>query len=297
GVKSVANLNDNSNTFGNTIYKMKRIANSCTHEGEWLAATCTTPKCCPTCGRTEGELDPSNHAQEPTWTYDEHKHTGVYGCCNTPIATDEAHKWADEETVYKEPTCTEKGLKSRVCTICGSPSNTIEIPALGHAFAEEFTVDKEPTCTKEGSKSKHCTREGCNECDEVTTIEPLGHDSSEWTIFKAPTCEKDGVEGKTCNRCWAEVETRAIPATGHTSETWIVEKEAEIEVDGKRYKICSVCGKKFDEEVIPALTLEDSTDDETKTGCKSAMELTGVVWGGTMILVASVMLFKKKKER
>ncbi len=60
-----------------------------------------------------------------------------------------------EWTTTKEATCTEKGEKHGICTVCGH-EETREIEALGHEFANEFTVDKEATTTEEGSKSQHC---------------------------------------------------------------------------------------------------------------------------------------------
>ena len=57
-----------------------------------------------------------------------------------------------EWTTTKEATCTEKGEKHGICTVCGH-EETREIEALGHEFANEFTVDKEATTTEEGSKS------------------------------------------------------------------------------------------------------------------------------------------------
>ena len=59
-----------------------------------------------------------------------------------------------EWTTTKEATCTEKGEKHGICTVCGH-EETREIEALGHEFANEFTVDKEATTTEEVSKSQH----------------------------------------------------------------------------------------------------------------------------------------------
>ena len=77
-----------------------------------------------------------------------------------------------EWTTTKEATCTEKGEKHGICTICGH-EETREIEALGHEFANEFTVDKEATTTEEGSKSQHCLHAGCTEKTNVTVIPKL----------------------------------------------------------------------------------------------------------------------------
>ncbi len=77
-----------------------------------------------------------------------------------------------EWTTTKEATCTEKGEKHGICTVCGH-EETREIEALGHEFANEFTVDKEATTTEEGSKSQHCLHAGCTEKTNVTVIPKL----------------------------------------------------------------------------------------------------------------------------
>ena len=83
-----------------------------------------------------------------------------------------------EWTTTKEATCTEKGEKHGICTVCGH-EETREIEALGHEFANEFTVDKEATTTEEGSKSQHCLHAGCTEKTNVTIIPKLTTGSEE----------------------------------------------------------------------------------------------------------------------
>ena len=83
-----------------------------------------------------------------------------------------------EWTTTKEVTCTEKGEKHGICTVCGH-EETREIEALGHEFANEFTVDKEATTTEEGSKSQHCLHAGCTEKTNVTVIPKLTAGSEE----------------------------------------------------------------------------------------------------------------------
>lgn len=83
-----------------------------------------------------------------------------------------------EWTTTKEATCTEKGEKHGICTVCGH-EETREIEALGHEFSNEFTVDKEATTTEEGSKSQHCLHAGCTEKTNVTAIPKLSSGSED----------------------------------------------------------------------------------------------------------------------
>ena len=83
-----------------------------------------------------------------------------------------------EWTTTKEATCTEKGEKHGICTVCGH-EETREIEALGHEFSNEFTVDKEATTTEEGSESQHCLHAGCTEKTNVTVIPKLSSGSED----------------------------------------------------------------------------------------------------------------------
>lgn len=64
-------------------------------------------------------------------------------------------QWCPEHKIElahidKEPTCTENGLKTGVCSYCGEVA-TVEITALGHDF-DDWTTTTEPTCTAAGEK-------------------------------------------------------------------------------------------------------------------------------------------------
>lgn len=72
----------------------------------------------------------------------------------------------ESETV-QEATCTEDGLRARICGYCGDRKDEEIIPALGHDVAESAVVT-EPTATKDGAGIGHCTR-----CDlDVETVIP-----------------------------------------------------------------------------------------------------------------------------
>lgn len=69
------------------------------------------------------------------------------------------HRWG-EETITREPTCTQPGEKSCVCTVCGDKKNAIEIPALEHSYHE--TGRTEPSDGNDGFvlyACEHCKAE------------------------------------------------------------------------------------------------------------------------------------------
>ena len=92
------------------------------------------------------------------------------------------------ETVVKEATCTEDGLVSLECALCGDRSEET-VKAVGHV--EETIPEVEATCTQEGTTAG--TR--CTVCGEELTgselIPALGHQEVEDEAVDA-TCTQDG---------------------------------------------------------------------------------------------------------
>lgn len=261
------------------LYAVQTVE-ACKHQ-IWIDANCQAPKTCRGCGKTEGEINPANHAKEPTWEITDEKHKGTYPCCNTVV--EGAHDWVNLE-VAVQPTCTTPGKSSRKCKVCEKTVDTAELPALGHDFAAEYTVDQAPDCTNKGSESRHCTR--CNEVTDSRKYEDaLGHDLTDWTIVKPATCAEPGSRHKTCKRCWAEVELEEVTVP-HTAGEWVIDQEAAVGVAGKRHHVCTVCGAVFDEETIPALE---------KKGCLGSLGTFSVA--GMLLLPAGIMLGRKRKRK
>ena len=80
-----------------------------------------------------------------------------------------AHEW--EGVVVKQATCTENGLRTKVCTLCGDDFSEI-ILALGHSYTN-YVDDGNTTCTQDGTKTAFCDN-GCGEKD-VQTVKAHGH--------------------------------------------------------------------------------------------------------------------------
>lgn len=125
-----------------------------------------------------------------------------YSCKNCDysecIAADTANLVTEIVTV--EPTCTNSGTKSEICTLCGATVSEEILNPLSHKYADEFTVDVEATCTDEGSKSQHCTR--CDAKRAVTAIESTGHQNTSIINVVNATCTKNGYTGDTfCSDC------------------------------------------------------------------------------------------------
>ena len=254
------------------------------------AATCTETGLtegskCSTCG-TVLTAQTATNALGHIWDTDDcaaEAHCTRAGCTATRTAGE--HSWND--TVTKQPTCTETGLKDRQCTSCGTTETNIEIPALGHAWGEAIVTA--PTCTETGYTTRTCTvctaketydivdkaphtpavitavpatctdtglTEGskCSVCGEVIAqqevVPALGHEYLE-TITKQPTCTENGEKTLVCKR-GDDTKTEAIAPTGHSYGDWVVTKKPGVTSKGEETQTCANCSHQQTRELAPA---------------------------------------------
>ena len=175
------------------------------------------------------------------------------------ICTAHTHAFG-EWTVTTPATCTEDGVKSRIC-VCGA-TETRSIDATGHSFGE-WTVTTPATCTADGVETHSCA---CGET-ETRTIPATGHSFGEWTVTTPATCTADGVETRSC--ACGETETRAIPATGHTFGDWTVTTPATCTADGVETRTCA-CGE-TETRAIPATGHVDADNDGKCDVCQTVL--------------------------
>ena len=200
---------------------------SCGHEhayGEWVtvkAPTCTeagTQERACECGQKEtGVLSAIGHkaGADATCTEDcvctvcdevlqsEKGHvpgteatcTAAQTCvvCGAEVMPAKGHAFGEWSNT-KEPTCTEKGSKERVC-VCGE-KETEEIAAKGHTPGAAATCTEKQICTV------------CN----AELAAALGH-SGEWVVVKEATKTEDGLKEKICATCGFK-ESEVLYATG-----------------------------------------------------------------------------------
>ena len=196
------------------------------------------------------------------------------------IAKTTEHTW-DAGKVTKAATCTEKGVKTYTCTVCGA-TKTKEIAATGHQHTE-VRNKVEATCTKEGysgdvyctdcgtklssgteiARKAHeyeererneanCKRNGyilfvCKVCgDEKREVLPkTDHQHTEIRNKVEATCTDEGYTGDTyCTDCGEKLsDGKKIPATGHIHIGYLGKKEATCENDGYTGDAyCKDCG-------------------------------------------------------
>ena len=77
---------------------------------------------------------------------------------NTDGNTGCVHQYSDEMTVDRDATCTQEGIQSIHCTICGEPKEGTEekIPLKEHIY-DEWTIVERPTYDTEGKREQNCT--------------------------------------------------------------------------------------------------------------------------------------------
>ena len=147
------------------------------------------------------------------------------------------------------PGCETVGERVRVCGVCGA-EDTEAIEPLGHDYSAEWTTDIEPTCEEAGSKSRHCSR--CEAKTDITEIPANGHNWSEWEIKKAATCTESGLQERECSVCHI-VEEETVWALGHDySSEWTIDEEPTCEGVGSKSRHCSRCDAKTDITEVPA---------------------------------------------
>lgn len=238
-------------------------------KGQWVtmrAATATQTglrqKSCTVCGKVlEEDTVPMLAAATTTST----------GKNNSKKNTsDHTHSYTYEIT--DEASCTEKGVKTYTCTICGSTFET-SIAATNHPSRR--TVREEGTCANPGT-----IETVCNICDAVISSESIHyeHDWGKWEVTTAATATSKGVKTRTCKDC-GKVETRStnatvVTATGTTNGTTSgstdgtitggsttcshnftsrVTVNATCTSAGTTVKTCSLCGATATEAVPAAL--------------------------------------------
>lgn len=184
---------------------------------------------------------------------------------------------AYEGTVTTEPTCTETGLQTRVCSHC-QHSYTVRLDRIAHTY-DSGVVTEPATCTHQGSmvhacvicgdqktqmleKTAHtasnlvfvqepnCTHEGsqssnCSQCGTlfVTQILPVNHDHDlQETVLKAPTCTETGEGVLKCSRCdYSESCTYEMLPHTYTVEF----KEPTCNGFGWERGTCVACGYEY----------------------------------------------------
>ena len=97
-------------------------------------------------------------------------------------------------TTVKNPTCTEGGYSTHVCSACGHSYTDGETAALGHKYADTVVA---PTCTEGGYTTHVCSACGHTYTDAQQPA--LGHQYT--SVVTPPTTKDQGYTTHTCGAC------------------------------------------------------------------------------------------------
>lgn len=126
------------------------VMTSCvkTCEHNWNDATCTEPKTCSLCGKTEGDV------LEHKWKEATCTEPQTCSLCGETEGNALGHTVSEYE-VISEPSCKSEGMEQGVCSLCGEIVKR-KIAKTSHVDDGKFVVVKNPTTTSTGYKATHC---------------------------------------------------------------------------------------------------------------------------------------------
>ncbi|MCR5835216.1 MAG: bacterial Ig-like domain-containing protein [Lachnospiraceae bacterium] len=198
-------------------YQVEVVIARLEHRGG--TATCSQKAKCELCGQYYGDFDADNH------TY---------------------------ETYLVEPTCTQKGYTSHVCSGCGYSYKDSYKDKIGHHYVSKIT--NSATCISTGTLEHKC--ELCG--DSYIEIIPMTEHDYVQTLLKNPTCTSKGQWEHKCSYC-EDTYVSDIPALGHDYRETIIEPTDTV--GGYTLHICYRCGDSYTDNYVEALTKENVTTE------------------------------------
>ncbi|MCM1485112.1 MAG: methyl-accepting chemotaxis protein, partial [Faecalibacterium sp.] len=203
-----------------------------------------------------------------TYTYDGDENTHTHTMTCTGCGAYANHLTCNDTTTETDPSCTQAGVVTHTCNLCGHSYTTEGRPVTAHTYPDTWSAkagdknnhykkcincDNEisEACTKVFTQyvaTPDCTNGGmeeyeCSACHQKTnkSVGALGHDfATEFTIDTPATCTTDGSKSRHCTRegCTATTEVTVIPATNHNWGAWEVVTPATCTEKGSEKRVC-----------------------------------------------------------
>ena len=218
------------------------------------------------------------HSYDNNWTQNENDHTRTCTVCSY-VQRQEHIKGTGYVT--KEETCTEDGVMTYDCAVCGK--KTIETSGINNITGHNFS---EIVIKEEGENGSHWKK--CSRCDAYgwSGVENAceNHnwdkdkdgtvDASDAIETKASTCKEAGYEKYKCTVCNATW-TKTLDFAAHkTIATAAKDVTTVCGGDGnKAFWSCSVCNKVWKDAALTD-ELADTTDADND-GIPDALETKG----------------------
>jgi hypothetical protein len=224
-------------------------------------------------------VEVENHRESMILVMEDASKVNITGEGKDNVILHTEHTWNNGE-VTKPHTCTEDGVKTYTCTVCGETKTEV----IPKAHMEVIDPAVPATCTKTGlTEGKHCSV--CGEVLQAQKETPILEDTwDEGKVIQAPTCTQPGSKLYTCTVC-KHTKTEVIPATGHKPGEAVRENEtpATCEAGGQYDEVvyCTVCK----EELSRTTKLADATGHTPGEAVKENIQKATCTEGGHYDLV------------
>ena len=193
------------------------------------------------------------------------------------LYADWKHETTTDWVIDKAPTCTNTGLRHKVCSTCGVNCNYETLATDPHIRGEEATenVVEDPTCTEDGSYDVVIR---CMECNVIL---------SSTHIITAEMIDHEWDESKRCKYCNCDYFSQDLKFTLSSSGTSYVvsgigscsDLDIIIPANYKGKTVISITSEAFKGcSSLTSITIPDgvtSVGDSAFCGCGS---LTNVIW-------------------
>ena len=201
---------------GHTLVETARVDSTCIEAGTAAYWTCSV------CGKMFADEDAQTQI-------------------DAPVKLALADHTYDDGVVTAAATCTETGIMTYTCMVCGI-TKTEEIAATGHSFTD-YVSNGDATCTEDGTKTAQCDN-GCGETDTVTDEgSALGHSFTNYISNNDATCTEDGTKTAQCDNGCGTTDTvtdeGSAPGHAYGEPVWSWSNDCS---EATAAFTCSVCG-------------------------------------------------------
>ena len=152
----------------------------------------------------------------------------------------------------RDPTCTDKGIGRKYCTVCGENLGYTLI-AAEHKYVKDEAKSVDAKCDADGLLVEECSV--CHKVRKTPITERPDHD---WVEEDLPAdCENPARTAKKCKNCKAEEAAQVVPGSKPLGHTEVVNEEKSVAATcteaGRKVTWCNVCHKELSNVEVPAL--------------------------------------------
>ena len=152
----------------------------------------------------------------------------------------------------RDPTCTDKGIGRKYCTVCGENLGYTLI-AAEHKYVKDEAKSVDAKCDADGLLVEECSV--CHKVRKTAITERPDHD---WDVKELPAdCENPARTAKKCKNCDAESAVEVVDGSKALGHTEVVNEEKSVEATcteaGRKVTWCKVCYKELSNVEVPAL--------------------------------------------